>query len=277
MQHLFSLFCGFLLCNALQAQPMHHYTYTLPLEQIVYGGETFFVFFYDTTGLSDAEVAIYEQIDDKIELISGDTSIVQMSYCDIEGVKTKKDNPITVAELPHIFYDAQYKTHYLQGYLSDTKSSVKSSLCLSTSFKLIDNKIECLLLVPDKRQLLSLNLQAGTTLNADEKWLILPHYEVLRRPTILKQQLKPIDIESAVLTTQQIQQLLKQAPPKWQQRARYSPVERLACYLHDKGFYNGPPILEKELRAAMIRFLKEIQAPDSSMLFLGPLMQEEGY
>ncbi len=260
---------------------MHYYTYTLPLEQGIYGGKRYCAYSYDPNKFTNAEIAIFEQITDQIELMSGDTSMIQMSYCDIVGIKAKKDNPITEAELPHILYNAQYKTDYLKGYLNNTKLPLKTTDCIGRYFEIIEYRIEYVLLIPDKAQLQPLNLEVGTTLNADEKWLIPPHYEVQRRPTILEQYFKPIVVKSATLTTQQIGQLLKTHPLKWQYRTTIPLIERIACFLHDKGFYNGPPIFGAELRGAMQRFMKEHQLPTfcgvDTYSALTSWMKREGY
>lgn len=277
------LLATFLYPNALQAQKTNYYTYNLPLEQTIYEDKGYYVYKYDTTNLSNAERAIFEQIDDQIELVSGDTSLIQLSYCDIVGIKAKKDNPITAAQLPKIHYNAQYKTDYLKGYLVNAKPSPKGSACRSTYLKFVNNKVEYVLLTPDKTQLQPLNLEAGTTLNIGEKWLVPPHYDTQSRPTILEQHFKPIVVESATLSTQQIEQLLKKHSPKWEQQTKPPIVARIACFLHDKGYYNGPPILEKELRTAILRFTHEHQLPfcggfgGTSISELTNLMQKEGY
>ncbi len=233
---------------------------------------------YNDVDLSPEKEAIYKQIIQQLQYVMPTYDTITFRICDVVGIKSKKDNPVLQQPMPHFLYDAEY----LENPLMHIDSIWVKSLNFFAPQKLLRGigsiqKQSITVLHPNKKQLDSLYLQAGTQLNIDEQWLVLPHYETYKKQVVAKPgYIKPILVTSDKLSTKQIKQLLQQNPIRWNE-VKFGKIMQLQCFLKDKGFYSGEVnnIADANLRKSIVMFQKAYDLPDARYVF--EAMKKEGY
>ena len=233
---------------------------------------------YNNVDLNPEKKAIYEQIMQQLQYVMPTYDTVTLRTCDIMGIKSKKSNPVLQQPTPHFLYDAEYLENPLMRFDSvwfkPFNCFASKKLLRGTGFL---QKQAITVLHPNKKQLDSLHLQAGTQLNIDEQWLIPPHYETYKRQIVAKPgYIKPILVTSAKLSSKQLKQLLQQNPIRWDE-VKFTKIGELQCYLKDKGFYSGEVnnIADANLRKSIVMFQKAYDLPDARYVF--EAMKKEGY
>jgi hypothetical protein len=261
----------------------HTYTYQPKLPKVNGQHESSLSLGYDSVGLSNAEKHIYEQIATQIELLPPDTTILKIPYCETKGIKTDKSNPITAADLPKFTYEIEHITLKQTAYFTDYRKFTKSAACLGINLTYhATAPIYYPTFLPNIRQLAALKIKTGIYLAPNEKWLIEPYYATATQLSITPQHLRPITIKSNELDSLQIGILLQKKPLKWQQSSRkMNDIQRIYCFLSDKGYYVGPidVIPGPRLRQAITQYAKDINFPTCGQFTMEILriMEQESY
>jgi hypothetical protein len=282
--HLLSwLFAALPLWAQSHTMARHTYTYQPELPKVNGQHEGSFSLGYDSIGLSNAEKSIYEQIATQIELLPPDTTILKIPYCETKGIKTDKSNPITATDLPKFTYEIEHITLKQTAYFTDYRKFIKSAACLGISITYhATSLIYYPTFLPNIRQLVALKIKTGIYLAPNEKWLIEPYYATATQLSITPQHLRPITIKSNELDSLQIGILLQKKPLKWQQSSRkMNDIQRIRCFLSDKGYYAGPidNMLNSRLRQAITQYAKDNNFPTCipHTFELKNIMEQESY